>query len=72
MIRDASFIRLKSLNLSYNLPKLLSGVLAAKIYFQGQNLLTFTNYNGADPENQSGFYLPPLKQYSLGVQFTVN
>jgi TonB-dependent starch-binding outer membrane protein SusC len=72
MIRDASFIRLKSLNLSYNLPKLLSGVLAAKIYFQGQNLLTFTNYNGADPENQSGFYLPPLKQYTLGVQLTFN
>lgn len=72
MIQDASFVRLKSLNLSYSLPELLSGALTAKIYFQGQNLLTFTKYDGADPENQSGFYLPPLKQYSLGIQLSFN
>jgi TonB-linked SusC/RagA family outer membrane protein len=67
-ISDASYARLKSLSLSYAIPTEWSKSFSAKIYFQGQNLLTFTNYKGADPENQSISYLPPLKQYTLGLQ----
>ncbi|MCH5685583.1 SusC/RagA family TonB-linked outer membrane protein [Niabella sp. W65] len=52
---DASFIRLKTIELSYNLPKEFIRHIAAQscnIFFQGQNLLTITNYNGWDPETQ--------------------
>ena len=68
MIQDASFVRLKSMSLSYNIPLKRSKNLSTKIYVQGQNLLTFTKYKGADPENQSVNFLPPLKQLTLGVQ----
>ena len=52
-LEDGSYIRLQLLSLSYNFPaKLLgkTGLYAAKIYFTGKNLLTFTRYTGFDPE----------------------
>ena len=52
-IEDGSFVRLKTLNLGYNFPReLVSRIRLSnlRIYVQGQNLLTFTNYTGADPE----------------------
>lgn len=67
MRTDASFIRLKSLSLSYTVPSILKGI-STNLYIQGQNLLTLTKYNGPDPENQSGMYLPPLRQYTLGIR----
>ncbi|MDQ2178440.1 TonB-dependent receptor [Marinifilum sp. D714] len=51
---DASYIRLRSLSLTYNLPKsLLSkiGVYNAKISLSGNNLVTITDYPGLDPES---------------------
>lgn len=70
MVEDASFIRLKNVMLTYNLPSFLSKYIGGKIYVQGQNLLTFTKYKGADPENKSAYYLPPLRQFTFGVQLT--
>jgi len=70
-IVDASFIRLKNLSLSYFLPVLIDQKLHVqnfRIYLQSQNLLTFTNYLGLDPENQVG--LPPLKTITVGIQAT--
>ena len=52
-IEDGSFIRLKTVSLSYNLPsKLLSKikVKSAGIFITGQNLYTWTKYSGMDPE----------------------
>ena len=67
---DASFIRGKNLALSYNLklPKIKD--VAGKIYIQGQNLFTITNYRGADPENQNLYMLPPLRTIVCGLQLT--
>ncbi|MFW0737136.1 SusC/RagA family TonB-linked outer membrane protein [Flavobacterium sp. T12S277] len=69
-ISDASFIRLKSISLSWQIPENWSKTFTGKLYLQGQNLLTFTNYNGADPENRSGLYLPPLRQFTIGFQIS--
>ncbi len=66
-IVDGSFIRLKNIQVGYELP--LQDTLNCKIYFQGQNLLTFTPYSYGDPEFSLLGYLPPLKVYSFGVQF---
>jgi hypothetical protein len=55
-LSDGGYIKLRSLILAYNFPqKLLSKVKfsSARIYIQGQNLLTFTNYRGWDPEVSS-------------------
>jgi len=52
-IVDASYIRLKSLALSYNLPKDMvdrMGLSHFSIYIGGQNLLTFSKYPGYDPD----------------------
>lgn len=69
-VTDASYIRLKSITLTYQLPAFVPKNVSGQIYLQGQNLLTFTNYNGPDPENQSSVYLPPLRQITLGMQLS--
>jgi TonB-linked SusC/RagA family outer membrane protein len=69
---DASFIRLKNVNLSYSLPsQWLNHVKLqnARLYVQGQNLLTITGYDGFDPESQ-GLVTPPLRTVIAGLQFT--
>ena len=67
-ISDASYIRLKNISLSYLLKIPNSKLETARIYFQGQNLLTVTNYFGMDPEFSTIGWLPPLKTYAFGVQ----
>ena len=55
-VHDASYVRLKNLNLSYSLgEKALNklrfiNIRDLTIYISAQNLLTFTKYPGADPE----------------------
>jgi hypothetical protein len=39
-----------------------------KLYFQAQNLMTFTKFKGADPENQSQGRLPTLRVLTIGTQ----
>lgn len=71
---DASYIRLKNLSFSYTLPVSLSRkahLQQARIYAQGQNLLTITKYKGLDPENQSTFTLPPLRVITFGIQVSI-
>jgi len=55
-IRDASFLRLKNLQIGYTLPKSvvsMVGLQNLSIFFSGQNLYNFTSfYKGWDPENQ--------------------
>jgi TonB-linked SusC/RagA family outer membrane protein len=69
--KDASFIRLKNLSFSWQLPKQWQHKLQLKnfrVYIQGQNLLTITNYQGLDPENQAFDGLPPLRMITSGLR----
>lgn len=72
---DASFIRLKNVALSYQIPQNWRSNLhiqGCRIYIQGQNLLTFTkDYLGFDPETQSVNNLPPLRVWAAGIQLTL-
>ena len=76
-LEDASFVRLKYLQLSYTLPKnwldQTGFIKGAKVFLVGRNLLTFTGYKGYDPEVNStktfGDY-PNTRQYSIGAQLT--
>lgn len=52
-IEDGSFLRLKTLQLSYSLPKRVLSKMRMKnfeIFVSGQNLWTWTKYSGLDPE----------------------
>jgi hypothetical protein len=72
-VEDASFIRLKNVNLSYSLPSALLKrwhMQAVRFYMQGQNLLTITSYKGFDPETRA-VALPPLRTITAGIQFTL-
>ncbi|UOE46625.1 TonB-dependent receptor [Mucilaginibacter sp. SMC90] len=77
-VRNASYLRLKNLLVSYNLPgKPLErlGVKGVRIYYSGQNILTFSSfYKWVDPEtsagnNAYGSY-PQLKTNTLGLEVT--
>lgn len=55
-LEDASYLRLRSLSLGYTVPSSVLrniGLHSVRVYFQGTNLLTFTNYSGLDPEVNS-------------------
>ncbi len=72
-IEDGSYIRLKTLTLGYTLPKsVLStlGMTHARVFVQGQNLLTLTltRYTGADPEGL-GYPYPLPRTFTLGLTF---
>lgn len=80
-IEDGSYLRLKNIQLGYNLPvekwnqKFISGIY---VYVSGQNILTFTKYTGRDPEvNSFGndtdlgidwFPYPTCKVFSAGLK----
>jgi TonB-dependent starch-binding outer membrane protein SusC len=70
-VTDASFVRLKSMRLSYQLPeRQLSrqGLRECRLYLEGQNLLTFTHFPVTDPETQDPTVLPPMKTIVAGVR----
>ena len=49
-IEDGSYIRLKSLSISYDIPLNIAFVQGLQLYATANNLLTFTKYLGYDPE----------------------
>lgn len=68
---DASFIRIKNVSISWQIPKhwrMLLNLMDCSVYFQGQNLLTITSYSGWDPETQSVTSIPPLRVLTFGLQ----
>ncbi|MCQ2184299.1 MAG: TonB-dependent receptor [Bacteroidales bacterium] len=72
---DMSFLRLKNVSLSYDLPSRWMKkirIQGIRFFFTAENLLTFTKYRGMDPErigNKSDVY-PQLRSYTFGL--TVN
>lgn len=75
-LKDISFIRLKTAELGYILPqKTLQrlGVKSSRIYIQGVNLLTFSNFKLWDPElnTNNGTAYPNIRTISVGFQATL-
>lgn len=80
-LKSTDYIRLKNLTLGYNVPKKynnIAGISSARVYLSGFNLLTFTDYDGYDPESRSDaggvgqvFYsAPAAKTISIGVDLS--
>ena len=82
-LSGGSFLRLKTLTFGYNFPKGFFDndfIENFRIYFSGQNLLTFTNYEGWDPEVNTDYLAsniflgndfysaPQARTYTFGVK----
>ena len=72
---DGSYVRLRNITLGYNLPKKVVETMHLsnlRVFAQGHNLLTFTNYPGQDPEfnyNGENFYqYPAAKAVLAGIE----
>lgn len=73
-IQDASYLRLRTVTMAYELPPSildrLKVVSSMRIYVQGQNLATWTNWTGFDPEddnNIASYEYPTPRTYTLGI-----
>ncbi|SEW53933.1 SusC/RagA family TonB-linked outer membrane protein [Chitinophaga arvensicola] len=72
-IVDASYIRLKNISVSWQIPdswKKSARLQDARLFINAQNILTITKYKGLDPET-TGYSLPPLRTISVGAQVTL-
>ena len=73
-LEDGSYLRLKTVTLSYNLPVSLLDATFMKnvrLYATGQNLLTFTEYLGNDPEQISGGVIGGVDWSTYPLQRTI-
>ena len=74
-VRDFSFLRLKTMQISYNLPKDWVNKVRLKnaaVYVMGTNLFTLSKFKLWDPElnTDNGASYPNTTSYSVGVNFT--
>ncbi len=74
-LEDGSYLRMRNVTLSYNLPQLVLnklGVSNVNVYVSGDNLFTFTKYSGVDPSvgglgGSASLSYPIPKRYVFGV-----
>lgn len=82
VVEDASYLRLKNLQLGYSIPTRISrrwGIRSLRLYVSFQNLWTWTKYTGYDPEVSTrnsaltrGFdysSYPRTTSYTFGIKF---
>ncbi len=69
-LEDASFFRIDNVNVTYNMPELLQGVLDLQLTLGIQNVAVFTNYQGIDPEINGGMdnnFYPRSRVYMIAL-----
>lgn len=86
-IENGSYLRLKQINIAYNMKNLVKGLSNTRFFIRAQNLLTITGYSGYDPElgvstSTGGARLlsrgvdntsyPQSIQVTAGIQLTIN
>ena len=75
-MQNRSFVRLQDVSLSYNFDQRWTkklGVSNLRLFISGQNLLTFTGWDGWDPEAGIGFTTdsyPVMRTYAFGIDLT--
>lgn len=70
---DAKWVKLRNLQLGYNLPADLAkrvSLQRARVFFSGENLFMLTPFPGLDPEMGTSFTYPTMKQFALGLNLT--
>jgi outer membrane receptor protein involved in Fe transport len=77
-IQDGSYVKLRNLSLAYRIPKQITRFANIRLSVSAQNVLTFTNYKGYDPEVSSAgssdtdagldwFAYPNPRSYTLSL-----
>ncbi|HVI43256.1 MAG TPA: TonB-dependent receptor [Chitinophaga sp.] len=75
-VQDASFLRLKNIQLSYTIPKHVfkSTIQNIRVYMNAQNVFTWTKFKGLDPEvgdyTRAGIQYPNVRIITGGVNVT--
>lgn len=73
-VQDASYIRLKNIQLGYTFKMLQKyGISNLRLYFSGENIATITKYKGFDPESpvgMRGWMYPLVGVYSFGLNLS--
>ncbi len=83
-LEDGSYLRVRNITLAYDLPQKYAGKIKMqnlRVYFSVDNLFTWTNYSGADPDvplylgawslpGTQAFKYPINKQFLLGLEFS--
>jgi TonB-linked SusC/RagA family outer membrane protein len=75
-MQDASFVRVRNITLGYTVGGAKLGVVGKaissfRVYFDAQNPLTFTRFEGYDPETKAGVgELPNARIYSVGINLS--
>lgn len=77
-VQNASYVRFRTLTLAYNFPnalldkaKIFSG---ARFYVQGQNIFTWTNWVGFDPEDDNNiatYEYPTPRTFTVGLTLSL-
>lgn len=80
-IEDGSYIRLKTLTFSYDVPFKSTYLEGIKVWVSADNVLTFTNYLGLDPEFSAGnsVYMqgvdaglvPQTRSFTIGIKLNL-
>jgi hypothetical protein len=81
LVEDGSYLRLQTVMLSYNLPLQRRGLDQARLFVQGHNLFTITDYTGLNPDVNTygqgsintGFdnaAYPLAREYTVGIDLT--
>ena len=83
LIEDGSYFRIRNIQLTYTFGDVINnalGINSGNIYLQGQNLFTFTNYSGLNPEvnegsdltlGYDGGYMPVAKTITVGLNLNL-
>lgn len=54
-LEDASFVKLKNISLSYNIPRRATKIAGIQLTVSAQDVFTLTKYKGMDPEVYTGY-----------------
>ena len=72
-LSNAAFFRVKMLQLGYTMPKIGRNIKSVRVYFNAQDAITFTKWEGLEPERDGGNgNYPRMAIFSLGVKATIN
>ena len=73
-LEDGSFVRVQNVTVGYTFNLSTQNTSSARVYINGNNLYTFTDFSGYDPEvGGDGIYwggYPRLRQLTLGLDLT--
>lgn len=71
-LSDASFFRIKTIQVGYTIPRIGNHIRNIRIYMNAQDAITFTKWEGLEPERNGGNgNYPRMASFSLGFKATI-